>query len=194
MRTGIFLLPLLPGAASWSRRAGLMCGHADTAIRDAQADDAAAIAALYNHYVDATVVTFELDPVAPADMRARIARVQAQGLPWLLAERAGEALGYAYAAPWRTRPAYRHSVETSVYLAPQATGQGLGSALYRALLARLQACGAHAAIGGIALPNAASVRLHERLGFAKVAHFRQVGRKFGQWVDVGYWQLLLEHA
>lgn len=171
-----------------------MHGHADIAIRDAQAADAAALAALYNHYVVDTVVTFELDPVAPEDMRARIAQVQAQGLPWLLAEHAGDAFGYVYAAPWRTRAAYRHSVEASVYLAPQATGRGLGSALYRALLARLQACGAHAVIGGIALPNAASVRLHERLGFDKVAHFRQVGRKFGQWVDVGYWQLLLQDA
>ena len=98
--------------------------------------------------------------------------------------------GYAYAAPWRARAAYRHSVETSIYLAPGAGGRGLGARLYRALFAALPSH-VHAAIGGVSLPNPASVALHERLGFRKVAHFREVGRKFGRWIDVGYWQRLL---
>ncbi len=160
-------------------------------IRPAAAGDAAAIAAIYGHYIAHTIITFELEPVGIEAMRDRIAAVQAQGLPWLVAEDGDGIAGYAYAGPWRARAAYRHSVETSVYLAPAATGRGIGSALYRALIDALHGGGVHAAIGGIALPNAASVRLHERLGFVQVAHFRQVGRKFDRWIDVGYWQLLL---
>jgi phosphinothricin acetyltransferase len=160
-------------------------------IRAARANDAEGIAAIYNHYIAHTIVTFELDPVTAEAMQARITTIQAQGLPWLVAEQGGSIAGYAYAGPWRPRAAYRHSVEVSVYLAPEAIGRGIGSTLYRGLIGVLHACDVHAAIGGIALPNPASVLLHERLGFVQVAHFRQVGRKFGRWIDVGYWQLLL---
>lgn len=160
-------------------------------IRAAAAPDAAAIAAIYNHYVAATTVSFEEAPVDAAQMAARLADVAALDLPWLVLEVDGAVAGYAYATRWRARPAYRHSVETSVYLAGSAAGRGFGAALYAALLDRLRQRGLHAAIAGIAQPNEASVRLHERLGFVKVAHFREVGRKFGRWVDVGYWQLIL---
>lgn len=164
-------------------------------IRPAHADDAAVIAALYNRYVADTVVTFELEPVPVDDMRSRIGAVAGAGLPWLVAGTQADGLiGYAYAAPWRARAAYRHSVESSVYLAPGATGRGQGRALYLALLDALRGCDVHAVIGGVALPNAASVRLHEGLGFEPVAHFREVGRKFGRWIDVGYWQKRLASA
>ncbi|HEV7431928.1 MAG TPA: GNAT family N-acetyltransferase, partial [Steroidobacteraceae bacterium] len=93
-----------------------------------------------------------------------------------------------YASRWKGRCAYRYSVESTVYLEPLAVGQGLGTALYSALFARLQELGCHVVIGGIALPNAASVALHEKFGMRQVAHFAQVGNKFGRWVDVGYWQ------
>lgn len=160
-------------------------------IRDIRLDDVDACAAIYNHYVAHTTVTFELEPVDGREFAARIDAVTAHGLPWLVLVDANGVRGYAYAAPWRVRPAYRHSVEVSVYLAPDAIGRGFGAQLYLALIERLQAWGAHALIGGVALPNAASVRLHESLGFTQVALFREVGYKFGAWIDVGYWQRLL---
>lgn len=161
------------------------------AVRAAVAGDAAAIAAIYNHYVLHSAISFEEAAVEAAVMAARIAEVQDAGLPWLVAEGEGALLGYAYASRWRLRPAYRHSVETSVYLAPAAAGRGIGSALYGDLLDRLRQQRFHLAIGGIALPNPASIALHEKFGFEKVAHFREVGCKFDQWRDVGYWQRLL---
>lgn len=161
-------------------------------IRTARTEDAAGIAAVYNHYVLHDHATFETDPVAAADMAARLRAVADAGLPWLVAGDAATIAGYAYATPWRARAAYRRSVEISVYVAQAATGHGLGRALYQHLLEALRGWGAHAVIGGIALPNTASVALHERLGFAQVAHFREVGHKFGRWIDVGYWQLLLD--
>lgn len=160
-------------------------------IRPATPEDAAAICAIYNPYVATTTISFEEEPVDCGDMARRIADVQALGLPWLVAEREGCLLGYAYATRWRARPAYRTSVESSVYLAREAAGRGAGTALYRALLEALRRQGVHMVIGGIAQPNERSVALHERMGFRKVAHFSEVGRKFGRWVDVGYWELRL---
>lgn len=157
-------------------------------IRDAIADDALAIVDIYNHYVLTTTISFEEQAVTAAEMQQRIADVQHGGLPWLVAEENGALVGYAYATKWRVRHAYRFSVESSVYLAPDVAGKGLGTALYRQLLARLTAGGYHLVIGGIAQPNAASVALHEKMGFEKVAQFREVGFKFGRWIDVGYWE------
>ncbi|HEX5345450.1 MAG TPA: arsinothricin resistance N-acetyltransferase ArsN1 family B [Duganella sp.] len=160
-------------------------------IRSAHADDAKAIAAIYNPYILTTTISFEEEAVTDAAMAQRIADVQAGGLPWLVAERDGKVLGYAYATKWRVRHAYRFSVESSVYLAPEAARQGVGSALYTALLQQLAERGVHLVIGGVALPNDASVALHEKMGYEKVAHFREVGFKFGRWLDVGYWQRTL---
>ena len=160
-------------------------------IRDAVADDAKAIAAIYNPFIANTTISFEEEPVSDAAMAQRIADVQAGGLPWLVAQQDGKVVGYAYATKWRVRHAYRFSVESSVYLAPECAGKGLGTALYTALLEQLAQRGCHLVIGGIALPNEASVALHEKMGYEKVAHFREVGFKFGRWLDVGYWQLLL---
>jgi L-amino acid N-acyltransferase YncA len=159
-------------------------------IRPCQPADAAQICGIYNHYVRETVVTFEESPVLEAEMARRIGDVTAQ-LPWLVTERDGVIQGYAYATPWKTRAAYRHSVESSVYLARHAVGKGLGVQLYAALIAELRQRGLHCVIGGAALPNPASVALHEKLGFHKVAQFPEVGFKFGQWVDVAYWELVL---
>jgi phosphinothricin acetyltransferase len=157
-------------------------------IRAAAAEDAEVIAAIYNHYVRDTVVTFEEEPVSTADMEVRIGQISADGLPWLVAEHDGVIQGYAYASKWKERVAYRFSVESTVYLAPGAEGRGLASALYSALFARLAECRVRAVMAGIALPNARSVALHEKFGMTKVAHFREVGFKFGQWIDVGYWE------
>jgi L-amino acid N-acyltransferase YncA len=163
-------------------------------VRPVHAVDADAIASIYDHYVAHTVVTFELDPVTADTMRSRIDEIAALALPWHVVEDDGAVLGYAYATRWRARPAYRHSVETTVYLHPDATGRGLGRLLYGDLLDALRRDGYHTAIGGIALPNAASVALHEALGFVPVGEFREVGRKFGRWIDVGFWQRMLQDA
>lgn len=152
--------------------------------------DAAQICDIYNYYVRKTVVTFEESPVLEPDMAKRITDVTSH-LPWLVWEEDGAILGYAYAAPWKARAAYRHAVEASIYLAPHATGRGLGSRLYTALITELRQRGLHCVIGGAALPNPASVALHENLGFSKVAEFREVGFKFGRWIDVAYWELML---
>jgi len=160
-------------------------------IRAALPSDAPAICAIYNPYVATTTISFEEETVSDADMAQRIADVDAAGLPWLVAEADGKVVGYAYATKWRVRPAYRHSVESTVYVDPAYVGQGVGRALYAALLDELRRRGLRVVIGGIALPNAGSVGLHEALGFRKVAHFAEVGMKFGRWIDVGYWQLNL---
>ncbi|MBL8857607.1 MAG: N-acetyltransferase [Planctomycetes bacterium] len=157
-------------------------------VRAAKHEDAASIARIYSHYVLTTVITFEEVAVSEADMAARVREVQSQGLPWLVAEDAGVVVGFAYAGKWKARTAYRFSVESSVYVAPDRTGDGIGTTLYEPLLAELAELGLHTVIGGIALPNDASIRFHEKLGFVKVAHFTEVGFKFGRWIDVAYWQ------
>lgn len=159
-------------------------------IRLAQPSDAEAIVGIYNHYVANTTITFEEQAVSVDDMAGRIEGIQAAGLPWLVLEDAGQLLGYAYASKWKTRSAYRYSVEVSVYLQQGIQARGLGSRLYEALFAALVERDIHAAMGGIVLPNDASVRLHEKFGMKQVARFEQVGYKFGQWLDVGYWQKL----
>ncbi|WP_062130815.1 GNAT family N-acetyltransferase [Demequina aestuarii] len=158
-------------------------------IRDATTADAAAIAALYNPYVRETVITFEYDEVSTEDMGSRIARVQELNLPWLVLEDEGSVIGFAYAAQYRPRAAYVHSVETTIYLAHGAGGRGLGRELYDALIARLRAGHAHSAISLIALPNDASVALHLATGWSEVGQLRDVGRKFDRWIDVAYYQL-----
>ncbi|AJQ83373.1 arsinothricin resistance N-acetyltransferase ArsN1 family B [Xanthomonas oryzae] len=149
------------------------------------------LADIYNYYIANTRITFEMDPVTSVEMAKRIADVQSIGLPWLVALEGDQVVGYAYATQWRARKAYQSSVESTVYLADGHRGRGLGTALYGKLIEELRGLELHAIIGGVAQPNDASARLHEALGFKKVAHFEQVGYKLGQWVDVAYWQLLL---
>ena len=163
----------------------------DVIVRSASAADADAIARIYNYYIQNTVITFEEEPVSAQAMATRVAEVQGLSLPWLVAEFENEVVGYAYANKWKVRSAYRYSVETTIYVEHGYEGRGTGTALYSALLPILRARGIHAAIGGAALPNEASVALHRKLGFEHVATFRQVGFKHDRWVDVAYWQLLL---
>jgi len=160
-------------------------------IRTAEPSDGDTLAGIYNQYVAETVVTFEENPVSGAEMGKRIDAVCSASLPWLVAEKNASVVGYAYASPWKTRSAYRFSVETTVYIASGHAGCGIGTMLYSELLARIEKAGVHAVIGGVALPNEASVALMQKFGFEKVAHFRQVGFKLNRWVDVGYWERVL---
>jgi len=160
-------------------------------IRPATASDAAAIAAIYNPYVADSTITFETESVTPGEMATRIGEALSASLPWLVAAEGDAIVGYAYASKWKGRCAYRYAVESTVYLDVARQGQGIGKALYTALIDDLRTRSMHTVIGGIALPNPASVALHERLGFERVALFKQVGFKQDRWIDVGYWQLLL---
>ena len=156
----------------------------------AAAGDAAAMLAIYAPFVETTAVTFEY-VVPPVDeLAARVGAVTAQW-PWLVLERAGRVVGYAYASAWRTRAAYQWAVETTVYVHPDDRRRGIGLAVYRSLLACLQVQGYRLALGGITLPNPASIALHERLGFRQVAVHRACGHKLGAWHDVGFWELEL---
>ena len=164
-----------------------------TSVRHAAPADAPRIAEIYNHYVTHSIVTFEESAVSATEMEQRIAKVHDASLPWLVVERAGVVLGYAYATQWKDRIGYRFSVESTIYLEAGTAGRGLGTTLYTELIAQLRKRGdIHAVLGGIALPNPGSVALHEKIGMSKVAHLREVGQKFGEWVDVGYWELILQ--
>lgn len=159
-------------------------------IRACRLSDASQICGIYNHHVRETVVTFEETPVSVDEMARRIGAVT-EKWPWFVWEEQGAIAGYAYATLWKERSAYRFSVESTVYVAQSQIRRGVGAALYGALIPELDARGAHCVVGGIALPNDASVALHEKLGFVKIGHFSEIGFKFGRWVDVGYWVLTL---
>ena len=160
-------------------------------LRAVTADDAAAIAAIYAPYVENSIVSFETEAPNAAAIRERI---EAGGAlyPWLAAVDEQDAiLGYAYATAFRPRPAYRYTVETTVYVRQGLHRRGIGSLLYRPLLAILEAQGFTQAFGAISLPNPASAALHERLGFLRAGTYKQVGWKQGGWWDVGLWQRAL---
>ena len=159
-------------------------------IRPARLDDADAIQAIYAPIVGSTTISFEEVPPSVEELAQRIATISA-GYPFLVAELEGRLAGYAYASQHRTRAAYKTSVDVAVYVDAQARGHGLGRALYEELLPRATRMGYHAAFAGIALPNPASVALHEAVGFKPVGVYREVGQKFGRWLDVGWWQKML---
>lgn len=156
-------------------------------IRDCTTGDIPSICNIYNHYIAHTVITFEELPVSVVEMQRRIETTM-QSFPWLVFEEAGKILGYAYASKWKDRSAYKHTAEVTVYLHPQHCGKGVGTLLYKALIEQLANKNIHVLLACIAIPNTASERIHQKLGFRQVAHFREVGFKFGRWLDVGYWQ------
>jgi phosphinothricin acetyltransferase len=163
-------------------------------IRDADPErDATPCAAIYAPSVEASATSFEEQAPSAEEVAGRIKRIQPTH-PWLVAERGGEVLGYAYACPHRQRPAYRWAAEVSVYVAETQRGRGSGQALYETLFERLRGQHLHMACAGITLPNEPSIALHERLGFVPVGVFRQIGWKAGAWHDVGWWQLDLGSA
>jgi phosphinothricin acetyltransferase len=159
-------------------------------IRVARSADAEALAGIYAPYVAGSAISFEVEPPSAEDMGARLAACLTVA-PWLLLLEAGQALGFAYASRHRERAAYRWSVDVSVYVREDARRRGIGRSLYTSLLALLRLQGFFVAHAGITLPNAASVGLHESLGFAPVGVYASVGYKNGAWHDVGWWRLPL---
>lgn len=158
--------------------------HSDAVIRPAVSADLAAVTAINAHYVANTVITFEETPPTVADWQARLADLTARGFPFLVAEVGGEVAGYAYAGPWRPKPAYRHTVEDSIYLAPGHSGRGLGGALLGALIDGATAAGLRRMIAVIAdAGDDRSIALHRRHGFTEAGRLTEVGFKLGRWVD-----------
>lgn len=148
--------------------------------RHIASNDITAVTRIYNYYIRETTVSFEEEEIGLETLKSRIRQIKEAGLPWLVVEDEGQLVGYAYATPWKERSAYRFSVEVLVYVAHTLCGKGWGTKLYQALFTELQKRNIHLAIGGITLPNDASVALHEKFGMEKVAHFTEVGFKFGE--------------
>lgn len=164
--------------------------HPTAVIRAANPADAAGIAAIYDRVVVSSPASFEIEAPGPAEMAARVAATTATH-PWLVGDEGGRVTGYAYAAPSRSRAAYRWCVEVSVYLAEDRRGQGLGGRLLDSVLEQVAAAGFATVIAGVTLPNPASIRLFESRGFEPVGVFRRAGFKLGAWHDVGWWQRFL---
>jgi len=164
----------------------------DPVIRPAAPGDLDAVAAIFSHYVTSSVITFEVTAPTAEDWRRTLDDLAERGLPFVVCECDGQVAGYAYAAPWRTKSAYRHTVESTVYLAPDRTGRGLGRRLLRALQQRCQRAGMEQMIAVIAdsgNPETASVSLHRKCGFTDAGRLRNVGRKHGRLIDT----LLMQH-
>lgn len=161
-------------------------------VRAATADDAEALAEIYGHHVLHGFGTFEEEPPSPAEMETRRAAVAARGLPYLVAEDSGKVLGFAYAGPFRPRQAYRYTLEDSVYIAPDAIGQGVGRAVLSAVIAACEAIGVRQLVAVIGdSGNAASIGLHRSLGFVDAGVGKSFGFKHGRWVDIVWMQKAL---
>ncbi|MBK7707187.1 MAG: N-acetyltransferase [Acidobacteria bacterium] len=157
-------------------------------IRNVTPEDAAMVVDVYNYYIKNTHHTFETEPVGAEEMARRIAEVT-KDFPFLVAEDDGAIHGYAYASQFRLRQEFEFTAEVLIYVRNEAKQKGIGTALYSQLFDLLAETDIHAIVAGISFPNDASIRFHEKLGFEKVAHFKEVGYKLGRWVDVGYWEL-----
>ena len=160
-------------------------------IRLANESDALKMLAIYAPVVQETSISFEIEPPSETEFQGRIKNYQQQ-MPWLVCQINGELLGYAYATPYRTRAAYQWSVESSVYVNVEHRRKGVAKALYSSLFQLLQLQGFYNVFAAIALPNPASVAVHEAVGFSPIGIFYRVGYKFSEWHDVGWWQLSLQ--
>lgn len=167
-------------------------GTARMRVRSAEAADVPQMTALYNHYVEHTAFTFDVDPWTVERRAEWVDRFEAVGPHRVLvADEAGRVVGFSWSGPWRSRPAYATSVETSVYCLDGETGRGVGRALYTELLAILEAESLRRAFAVITLPNEPSERLHRRFGYSRVGLLSEAGRKFGRFWDVSIWQRAL---
>ncbi len=158
-------------------------------IRQVTLADVALISEIYNFYILNTHHSFEIEPIGFEEMKRRIIETS-ENYPYLIAAENKEVLAYAFAACYKPRSAYKHSVEVSIYVKNDLRRKGIGAKLYERLFDELVKMDVHAIIAGISLPNEASIKLHEQFGMEKVAHFREVGFKSGRWIDVGYWELI----
>jgi len=157
-------------------------------IRNVTINDAQQLLDIYNYYVVNTVVTFDLEALTLDMFEEKIKTISAN-YPFIVYEEQHEILGYAYGSKFRPKPAYNHTVESTIYLKHGEEGKQIGSKLYSELLRLLQLQNVHVVLGVLTLPNNASVKLHEKFGFKQVAHLKEVGLKFDNWQDVGFWQL-----
>lgn len=164
-----------------------------TSIRDASEDDLPGIRAIYNQVIATSTAVYADDPVTPEDRRAWMAARLGQGYPVLVAVDPGDGspAGFSSFGDFRAWPGYRHTVELMVHVREDRRGRGIGPALVRPLLGRAAALGKHVMVAGIDAANDASIRMHRRLGFEQVAHFREVGRKFDRWLDLVLMQRIL---
>jgi L-amino acid N-acyltransferase YncA len=159
-------------------------------IRDFGDADVDSIARIYNHYIKNTTITFEEVEINPTEMLVRIKNIKTL-FPFLVCEDAGTIVGYAYASKWKDRSAYRYTAEVTIYLDPNHLGKKIGQQLYAELLTQLNLKNFHMLLACIAVPNDASVGLHEKFGFIQTAYFKEMGFKFNRWLDVGYWSKVL---
>jgi len=157
-------------------------------IRHLQKKDTEQLLNIYNYYVLNSVVTFDDVPLSFKTFEEKITRI-CNHYPFLVYEENDVVLGYAYASKWRPKPAYKHTVESTVYVKHGMHGKRIGTKLYTELLSIIKQQNYHTVIGGLTLPNEVSEKLHEKFGFKQVAHFKEVGLKFGDWLDVSFWQL-----
>lgn len=160
-------------------------------IRTVTLADSDALTAIYNHYVEESTATFDLLPVSSSEID-RLIHEATPHFPFLVYDTGEGIAGYCYAHSWKSKAAYRHTWEITIYLAPEHTGKGIGEALMRQLIADCRKKGCKVLIADITAENEGSRQFHERFGFTQVSHFRQVGRKFGRWLDVIDYQLNLE--
>jgi len=159
-------------------------------IREVNINDAKAIVKIYNHYIKSSIATFEEEVISEEEIKNRITKVS-KDYPRIVYEENGIVSGYAYATRWKDRNAYRFTAEIAVYVENGNEGKGIGTELLKNLIELSNKKGLNKLMAGIAIPNEASIALHERFGFEKCAHFKQSGYKFGKWIDVGYWEKIL---
>lgn len=162
-------------------------------IRSVQLKDAQELADIYNYYILHSTATFEETPIDAEEMERRI-KSTTSDYPWIVYQDQGKVIAYAYANEWKSRSAYKRTVESSVYVKQGEMNKGVGALLYEELIQLLIDLGFHTILGGITIPNPDSIRFHEKFGFEKVGQLKQVGYKFEQWVDVGYWELIIGEA
>lgn len=160
-------------------------------IRIASVSDASTVQKIYAPIVTDTAISFETEVPSVVEIEERIKNTLPQ-YPWLVCESDGEVIGFSYASTYRARVAYQWAVEVTVYVGQKFRGQGVGKDLYQALFEILKKQGYRTLVGGITIPNAGSVRVHESFGFRQVAVFKSIGYKMGAWHDVGFWQLELQ--
>ena len=161
-------------------------------IRNITLDDASAVCRIYNHYIENTVVTFETSPVTEEEIQKRICDVVESDCPWYIGEINGEIIGYVYLHNFHPREAFFKTKEVAIYLHKDYSGKGLGSVLLESLLNKINPKKIHVLMAGITIPNEKSIKMHEKFGFKQISYMKEVGWKFDQWRDVGYWQLTLD--